>query len=71
MTHSSNNDVTFDVKGIIVYAATTVIGVLFAGNIFFITRLIAKTETLTDEMWNLRQQVTIITYRLDEIQKGK
>ncbi len=60
-----------DLKKIFVYLATGAFGALLAGNLFFVTRLISRLETVVDEVWNLRQQITILSYRVDEIQNRK
>lgn len=60
-----------DVKKLVSYIVSGVIGILFMGNIFFITKLVSRIETIIDEIWSLRQQITILTYRVDEIQKKK
>lgn len=67
-----NDEPNSDVKTVIFWAISGIVSVLLVVNGYFLTRVIEKTDKidkLTDQIWSLRQQVTILAYRMDEVQK--
>jgi hypothetical protein len=54
-----------DTKQILVYTATVTIGLLLSGNIYFVKRLVDKLDIIGEEVWTLRQQVTLLNYKVD------
>jgi hypothetical protein len=58
-----------DLKRILTFSTAGIISILFAGNIFFVARLVSKIDGVIDEVWSLRQQITLLNYRVDELTK--
>lgn len=64
------NDYTdSDLKKVITFSMAGIISILFAGNIFFVSRLVSKIDSIIDEVWGLRQEVTVLNYRVNELKK--
>lgn len=43
----------------------TVLTLLVSGNLFFIKRLVDKLENVENMMWQQRQEITLLSYRMD------
>jgi hypothetical protein len=51
------------------WALTGAVGVLLSTNTFFIVRLIDKVDSTQELVWQLRQQLMLLSFRVDELAK--
>lgn len=52
-------------KSVLVWAAPTLCGLLLAGNIFFISRLVEEFYGVREIVWQLRQQVAVMQAQME------
>jgi hypothetical protein len=45
------------------------IGILFAGNAFFVARLVEQLDGTREQVWQLRQEVVVLSSRVENIPK--
>ena len=45
----------------------SVIAILFAGNVFFVNRLVQQLDATREIVWNLRQDVVVLSIRLEAL----
>lgn len=57
------------IEKIALQVMSVIISLLFAGNIFFIVRLVDKVERAEESTWQLRQDVAIVKVTLDTLLK--
>lgn len=54
-----------DEKKLIKNGLYFLITLLVSGNLFFIKRLVDKIETMEATVWQLRQEVVVLSFRID------
>jgi hypothetical protein len=47
----------------------SIIAILFAGNVFFVARLVEQLDATREQVWALRQDVVVLTARMDGLRK--
>lgn len=52
-------------------ATAALLAILFSGNVFFVKRLVDKIDSLETTVWTLRQDVVILSIKLDGISGRK
>lgn len=57
------------IEKLVLQVMSVVISLLFAGNIFFIVRLVDNVEKAEEATWQLRQEVAVLKVTLDTLIK--
>lgn len=55
----------------VVGITTTMISVLFAGNVFFVNKLVNKIDATEQIVWQLRQEIAVLKVSVDAMHRRR